>query len=94
MTFMKVTAMTSGEIDYTPTIIDNLNATVPGQRFIPLVPFEDSTYIFYYLFIMIMPIALVNLLVSIKTTLSRRNILTFCFLNFHVISPNPTKYTI
>ena len=70
---MKVTAMTTGEIEYTPTIIDNLNKTVPGRPFIPLVPFEDSTYVFYYLFILMMPIALVNLLVSIKGTQYRQN---------------------
>jgi len=56
--------MTIGEIEYTATIIDQLNSTVPGTN-IPLVPFSDSTYIFYYVFILIMPIALVNLLVSI-----------------------------
>ena len=56
--------MTTGEIEYTPTVIDQLNKTVPGS-FIPLVPFEESTYIFYYMFILVMPIALVNLLVSI-----------------------------
>ena len=56
--------MTIGEIEYTATIIDQLNSTVPGTH-IPLVPFSDSTYIFYYVFILIMPIALVNLLVSI-----------------------------
>lgn len=65
---MKVTAMTTGEIEYTATIIDQLNKTkeIPGlkQSEIPLVPFEESTYVFYYLFILVMPIALVNLLVS------------------------------
>lgn len=65
---MKVTAMTTGEIEYTPTVIDQLNQTVsvpgPEPYFIPLVPFDDSTYIFYYMFILVMPIALVNLLVS------------------------------
>lgn len=71
-TFMKVTAMTTGEIEYTPIVIDNLNQTrkIPGRpEGIPLVPFEDSTYIFYYMFILVMPIALVNLLVS-QTLLS------------------------
>ena len=57
--------MTTGEIEYTATVIDALNSSVPGKPHIPLVPFDDSTYIFYYLFILIMPIALVNLLVSI-----------------------------
>ena len=61
---MKVTAMTAGEIEYSATVIDQLNKTSPGRDGIPLVPFEDSTYIFYYLFILVMPIALVNLLVS------------------------------
>ena len=64
---MKVTAMTTGEIEYAATVIDQLNNTVPGtsgKDGIPLVPFEDSTYLFYYLFILVMPIALVNLLVS------------------------------
>ena len=61
---MKVTAMTTGELEYTATIIDQLNKSVQGSL-IPLVPFEESTYVFYYLFILIMPIALVNLLVSI-----------------------------
>ena len=56
--------MTTGEIEYTPTVIDQLEKTVPGSS-TPLVPFEESTYIIYYLFILIMPIALVNLLVSI-----------------------------
>ena len=56
--------MTTGEIEYTPTVIDKLEKTVPGSS-TPLVPFEESTYIIYYLFILIMPIALVNLLVSI-----------------------------
>lgn len=56
--------MTTGEIDYTATVIDQLNTTLPNT-FLPLVPFAESTYIFYYLFILIMPIALVNLLVSI-----------------------------
>ena len=75
-TFMKVTAMTTGEIEYTPIVIDNLNQTrkIPGRPAgVPLVPFEDSTYIFYYMFILVMPIALVNLLVS-QTSLSY-----FCF---------------
>ena len=64
---MKVTAMTTGEIEYTATVIDQLNNTVAGtgKRGIPLVPFEHSTYFFYYLFILVMPIALVNLLVSV-----------------------------
>lgn len=57
--------MTTGELEYTATIIDQLNKPVANGSFIPLVPFEESTYIFYYLFILIMPIALVNLLVSI-----------------------------
>ena len=63
---MKVTAMTAGEIEYTATVIDQLKMSVPGsgKPGTPLVPFEDSTYIFYYLFILVMPIALVNLLVS------------------------------
>ena len=61
--FMKVFAMTSGEIDYTQTVIDALNQNSAGTKF-PLVPFEDSTYIFYFMFILAMPIALVNLLVS------------------------------
>ena len=63
-TFMKVTAMTTGEIEYTATVIDQLNST---KRGIPLVPFEHSTYIFYYFFILVMPIALVNLLVSVDS---------------------------
>lgn len=65
-TLMKVTAMTTGEIEYTATVIDQLNQSVPGtgKPGIPLVPFEDSTYIFYFVFILVMPIALVNLLVS------------------------------
>jgi len=65
-TFMKVTAMTTGEIEYAATVIDQLKMSVPGtgKPGIPLVPFEDSTYFFYYLFILVMPIALVNLLVS------------------------------
>lgn len=61
--FMKVFAMTSGEIEYTQTVIDALNKNSAGTNF-PLVPFEDSTYIFYFMFILAMPIALVNLLVS------------------------------
>lgn len=61
--FMKVFAMTSGEIEYTQTVIDALNQNSAGTKF-PLVPFEDSTYIFYFMFILAMPIALVNLLVS------------------------------
>lgn len=60
---MKVFAMTSGEIEYTQTVIDALNKNSAGTKF-PLVPFEDSTYIFYFMFILAMPIALVNLLVS------------------------------
>lgn len=56
--------MTTGEIEYTPTVIDKLEKTVTGSS-IPLVPFKESTYIIYYLFILVMPIALVNLLVSI-----------------------------
>ena len=66
---MKVTAMTTGEIEYTATVIDQLNNTVPvpGNARIPLVPFEHSTYFFYYLFILVMPIALVNLLVSVDS---------------------------
>lgn len=68
-TLMKVTAMTTGEIEYSATVIDQLNKTVKvpgaGKRGIPLVPFEHSTYFFYYLFILVMPIALVNLLVSV-----------------------------
>jgi len=67
-TFMKVTAMTTGEIEYAATVIDQLNNTVPGtsgKDGIPLVPFEDSTYLFYYLFILVMPIALVNLLIGL-----------------------------
>lgn len=65
LTFMKVTAMTTGELEYTATIIDQLNKPVAQGSFIPLVPFEESTYIFYYLFILIMPIALVNLLIGL-----------------------------
>ena len=61
---MKVTAMTTGELEYTATVTDNLNKSVPLSK-IPLVPFVESSYIFYYLFILIMPIALVNLLVSV-----------------------------
>lgn len=61
--------MTTGEIEYTATVIDQLNNTAPGadKPGIPLVPFEESTYIFYYLFILVMPIALVNLLVSVDS---------------------------
>ena len=68
-TLMKVTAMTTGEIEYAATVIDQLNKTRPGtgQPGIPLVPFEESTYFFYYLFILVMPIALVNLLVSVNS---------------------------
>ena len=64
---MKVTAMTTGEIEYSATVIDQLNNSVPGtgRPGIPLVPFEHSTYFFYYVFILVMPIALVNLLVSV-----------------------------
>jgi len=74
---MKVTAMTTGEIEYAATIIDQLKMSVPGtgKPGIPLVPFEDSTYIFYYLFILVMPIALVNLLVSYYSL----NFLLVCF---------------
>ena len=63
---MKVTAMTTGEIEYSATVIDQLKMSVPGsgKPGTPLVPFEGSTYFFYYLFILVMPIALVNLLVS------------------------------
>lgn len=76
---MKVTAMTAGEIEYTATVINQLKMSVPGtgKPGTPLVPFEDSTYFFYYLFILVMPIALVNLLVSyyslhcLKLTLRR-----------------------
>ncbi|KAJ7385778.1 hypothetical protein OS493_013812 [Desmophyllum pertusum] len=57
--------MTAGEIEYSATVIDQLNKTSPGRDGIPLVPFEDSTYIFYYLFILVMPIALVNLLIGL-----------------------------
>ena len=66
---MKVTAMTTGEIEYTATVIDQLNSTTsaPGKARVPLVPFEHSTYFFYYLFILVMPIALVNLLVSVDS---------------------------
>ena len=66
-TLMKVTAMTTGEIEYAATVIDQLKMSVPGtgKPGIPLVPFEESTYFFYYLFILVMPIALVNLLVSV-----------------------------
>lgn len=62
--FMKVTAMTTGELEYTATVTDNLNKSVPRSK-IPLVPFVESSYIFYYLFILIMPIALVNLLIGL-----------------------------
>lgn len=60
---MKIIAMTTGELEFTATVTDNLNKTSGGK--IPLVPFLESTYIFYFLFILMMPIALVNLLVSI-----------------------------
>lgn len=59
---MKIIAMTTGELEFTATVTDKLNKTATGG--IPLVPFLESTYIFYFLFILMMPIALVNLLVS------------------------------
>lgn len=59
---MKIIAMTTGELEFTATVTDELNKTSSGG--FPLVPFVESTYIFYFLFILMMPIALVNLLVS------------------------------
>jgi len=63
VTFMKIIAMTTGELEFTATVTDKLNKTASGG--IPLVPFLESTYLFYFLFILMMPIALVNLLIGL-----------------------------
>ena len=63
---VKTTVMTVGELDYNDLLVTNLYAStnktgIPS----PLVPYPVISYIFFYIFMLTMPIVLMNLLVRI-----------------------------
>ena len=62
--------MLAGELDYTTMLVDSLDAnnTKTGA---PLVPYEDSSFALFSIFLWIMPIVLMNLLVSSSHLLDR-----------------------
>lgn len=55
--------MTIGELEYDNVLTDSVN-TVDAITGLPKVPMEGITYVIYSVFLLIMPIILMNLLVS------------------------------
>ena len=56
--------MTIGELEYDNILTDNVK-TKDAVTGLPKVPMEGVTYVIYSLFLLLMPIILMNLLVSI-----------------------------
>ena len=54
--------MTIGELEYDNVLTDNINANAASG--LPKVPMQGVTYIVYSIFLLLMPIILMNLLVS------------------------------
>ena len=63
LTLTKVIVMTVGELDYTTMLVDSLEEKNPETK-APLVPYKESSFVFFCLFVFAMPIILMNLLVS------------------------------
>ena len=55
--------MATGEFDYLTTFVETLDQRNPETK-APLVPYPELTNTFFYVFILAMPIVLMNLLVS------------------------------
>ncbi|KAL9969346.1 hypothetical protein ACROYT_G021550 [Oculina patagonica] len=64
LTLVKVIVMTVGELDYTTMLVDSLEAKNPESK-APLVPYRESSFVFFCLFTFAMPIILMNLLVGL-----------------------------
>ena len=61
---VKTTVMTIGEFDYTNMLIDGLGQSNTYNRIrVPLVPFPRISNAFFFIFMLTMPIVLMNLLV-------------------------------
>ena len=56
--------MMVGEFDYTNILVDVQNS-YNNKTGAPYVPFPEVSYVFFYLFVITMSVALMNLLVSI-----------------------------
>ena len=54
--------MTIGELEYDNVLTDNINTKAASG--LPKVPMQGVTYIVYSIFLLLMPIILMNLLVS------------------------------
>ena len=52
-----------GELDYSTLLVDNLKAK-NTKTLAPMVPYEETSFIFFFIFLLAMPIVLMNLLVS------------------------------
>ena len=64
MAFVKATVMTIGELEYSAMLVDSLYQTNQKSQ-APLVPYPEFSFAFFFLFMIAMPIVLVNLLVSV-----------------------------
>eukprot|EP00112_Aurelia_sp_Birch-Aquarium-sp1_P021380 Seg575.4 transcript_id=Seg575.4/GoldUCD/mRNA.D3Y31 product="Transient receptor potential cation channel subfamily A member 1" protein_id=Seg575.4/GoldUCD/D3Y31 len=60
---MKVAVMTIGELEYDNVITDNINTNAASG--LPKVPMGGVTYLIYSVFLLLMPIILMNLLVGL-----------------------------
>ena len=60
---MRVLVMSIGEFDYVTSLVDTLDQ-VSNETGADLVPYPEMTNFFFFLFVLIMPIILMNLLVS------------------------------
>lgn len=64
--------MATGEFDYLTTFVETLDQRNPETK-APLVPYPELTNTFFYVFILAMPIVLMNLLVSSLYELESRS---------------------
>ena len=65
--FVKTTVMATGEFDYTNMLIDGLGQNNNHSGIlVPLIPFPEVSTVFFYIFMLTMPIVLMNLLVRLR----------------------------
>ena len=61
---MKVSVMTIGEFEYSDFLVDSVGKLNKISN-APLVPYPEFSYVFFYIFLLAMPIVLMNLLVGV-----------------------------
>ena len=82
--------MMVGEFDYTNILVDSESKrnNITGA---PLVPFPEVSYVVFYLFVLIISVALMNLLVSFVVTLSNLFFNSFPTLKVKITCSNASR---